>query len=111
MCPQELRKLLAWASAETCYGAFRALRALDENEPAVQGEHLNEAFWLHRVAVAAPPMVHMTTNARPEIVLFGEETLFVPPFPILAGDFTVTASQQDIQCTIARASRRLGHSK
>ena len=58
----QLRDLLATSTDdETRYGAFRALRALDEHDPMVQGELLNESFWLHRVApeaAAAGPPLH-----------------------------------------------------
>ncbi len=46
----KLRELLSSNSTEARYGAFRALRALDEREPNVRGEELNESFWVHRVA-------------------------------------------------------------
>jgi hypothetical protein len=111
ICHIELRRLLTSPSAETCYGAFRALRALDEHDEAVQGELLSDSFWLHRVATDAPPLVHMTTSHRAEVVLFGRDAVLSPPFAILAGDFTVTSGEQDGQCTIARISLQHGKSK
>jgi hypothetical protein len=110
VCHVELRRLLASPSPETRYGAFRALRALDEQAEAVQGEHLNDSFWLHRVAPNSPPLIHLATN-RAETVLFGEDALLIPPFPILAGEFTVTANKGDDRCTITRTSVRYGRSK
>jgi flagellar basal body P-ring protein FlgI len=111
ICHVELRKLLDSPSAETRYGAFRALRGMDESEEAVRGELLNESFWLHRVAPGSAPMVHMTTNKRPEIVLFGDEVLLTAPFSILAGgEFTVTAAPGDDHCTITHISVRHGKS-
>ena len=90
------------ADAETRYGAFRALRALNEDDPLVQGEFLNESFWLHRVAPDAPPLVHVSTTRRAEIVLFGEEPTLKPPFSFLAGQFAVTATPDDDRCTVSR---------
>src|SRR5205823_6553112 len=87
---------------ETRYGAFRALRTLDGHNEAVQGELLNESFWLHRVAPNTPPLVHISSTRRAEIVLFGEEPRLKPPFSILAGEFTVTASEDDPRCTLSR---------
>jgi hypothetical protein len=110
VCHVELRRLLASPSPETRYGAFRALRALDEQAEAVQGDHLNDSFWLHRVAPNSLPLVHLATN-RAEVVLFGEDALLLPPFPILAGEFTVTANKGDERCTITRTSLRHGKSK
>jgi Flagellar P-ring protein len=111
ICHVELRRLLTSPSAETCYGAFRALRALDEHDEAVQGEQLNDSFWLHRIATDAPPLVHMTTCHRAEVVLFGQDAILLPPFAICAGDFTLTAGEEDTQCTIARISIQRGNNK
>lgn len=97
---QEL--LLTSADAETRYGAFRALRALNEDDPLVQGEFLNDSFWLHRVAPDAPPLIHVSTNRRAEIVLFGETPTLKPPFSFLAGQFAVTATPDDEHCTVSR---------
>ena len=36
-------------SAETRYGAFRALWAMNEHDPQLRGEHLDNKFWLHDV--------------------------------------------------------------
>jgi hypothetical protein len=111
VCHVELARLLAEPSPETRYGAFRALRALDENAEIVRGERLNDSFWLHRVAPNSPPLVHIATRNRAEIVLFGEEAALVPPFPILAGEYTITAGKEDSCCTITRISLRHGKRK
>lgn len=98
----QLCELLASPNAETRYGAFRALRALDERDQVVQGERVNNSFWLHRVAPNAPPLVHLSTSRRAEIVLFGDEITLVPPFTLRAGEFAVTAGPEDRWCTISR---------
>jgi hypothetical protein len=107
----ELRRLLTSSSAETRYGAFRALRALDERDEVLQGEFLNDSFWLHRVAPDSPALVHISTTKRAEIVLFGQDAYLIPPFPILAGEFTITAARDDTRCTIKRVSVRHGRSE
>jgi hypothetical protein len=104
VCHVKLRELLSSRSVETRYGAFRALRTLDERESAVQGELLNDSFWLHRVHSDAPPLVHLSTSRRAEVVLFGADPMLVPPFSILAGEFTITAGDEDDHCTIRRLS-------
>jgi hypothetical protein len=104
ICRVKLRDLLSSHSAETRYGAFWALRTLDEKEMAVQGELLNDSFWLHRIRSDAPPLLHLSTSRRAEILLFGEDIRLVPPFSFLAGEFTITASEEDDHCTIRRLS-------
>jgi hypothetical protein len=66
-----LQSLLPSRSAETRYGAFRALWRMDRNLPLVRGERLGEACSLHVLDVAGPPLVHVTRSERPEIVFFG----------------------------------------
>jgi hypothetical protein len=107
----KLRELLATPSAQTRYGAFRALRALDEREPAIRGEEITGGFWLHRVVPNAAPLVHLSTSRRAEVVLFGDEPQLVPPFSFLAGEFTITAGQGDEHCTVSRFSTRSGTSR
>ncbi len=104
----ELRRLLASPSAETRYGAFRALRALDEREPSVQGDLLNDSFWLHRVVPKASPLVHVSSRLRAEIVLFGEEPQLLPPLSVVTSDFTITANREDDKCTVSRFSVQRG---
>jgi hypothetical protein len=104
VCHVELRRLLSSPSPETRYGAFRALRALDETEESIKGELLADSFWIHRVAPNSPSLLHVSTVNRAEIVFFGHEPQLIPPFPILAGEFTVTATQDDTRCTVTRAS-------
>lgn len=108
VCRVKLGELLSSSSPEARYGAFRALRALDEREPLVQGDLLNESFWLHRLAPNSPSLVHLSHSRRAEVVLFGEEAFLVPPFSFLAGDFTITANRDDNRCTIACISARRG---
>lgn len=104
VCHVKLRELLATsADDETRYGAFHALRALNEHEPDARGELLNDCFWLHRVAPNAPPLVHVSSTRRAEVVLFGREQVLRPPFSFLAGEFAVTASDDDRDhCTVSR---------
>src|SRR5262249_42084574 len=109
ICHVKLQELLAATSPETRYGAFRALRALDEHDTHVQGEWLNDSFWLHQVAGNSPALVHMSSSRRAEIVLFGDDCFLQPPFSILAGpEFTITAGKDDDHCIISRFSVQRG---
>ena len=68
-----LQSLLSSTSAETRYGAFRALWQMNHSLPLVRGERLGDACHLHVLDVKGPPLVHVTRSHRPEIVLFGVE--------------------------------------
>jgi hypothetical protein len=98
-----LQDLLAHPDPEVRYGAFRALRSLDEK--AYQGEIFEQGFTLHRVAAGSPPLVHVSTSRRAEIVLFGDDTDLAPGFSFLAGNFVIASAQDDTHCTI---SHRVG---
>lgn len=107
ICHVKLRDLLTTSQDdETRYGAFRALRALNPRHELVQGELLNESFWLHRVAPNTSPLVHISSTRRAEIVLFGEEPRLRPGFAFSAGDFVVTTSKDDDHCNISRVPMR-----
>lgn len=111
ICHLKLEELLACPSAEARYGAFRALRVLEEKQASslVKGKLLNDSYWLHRVAADSPGLVHISSSRRPEIVLFGEMARLEPPFSFLAGkEITVTAADEDNRCTISRISVRQG---
>lgn len=107
ICHVKLRELLSSESAETRYGAFRALRALDQRDPGTHGELLNDSFWLHRVAPASGSLVHFSTSRRAEVVLFGEDALFDPPFSFRAGpDFIISAGRDDDRCMVTCVTLR-----
>lgn len=109
ICDIQLRELMNSNSPETRYGAFRALRAMDERASGVDGQHLNQSFWLHRVAQGSAPLVHISTSQRAEIVLFGDDPCLEAPFSFLAGpEFTVTATEGDEQVTVSRFSKTQG---
>jgi len=101
VCRVKLQEMLAANSPETRYGAWRALRALDDRDPLVEGEKCGE-FWVHSVARHSAPQIHLSMSKRPEVVLFGPAPALVPPFTILAGEFTLKADDGDAQCTICR---------
>lgn len=97
-----LHELLGSSSAETRYGAFRALIELNPNDSVVAGEKLNDQFWYHVVRVGGPPMVHVTRNRRAEVVLFGSEITLKSPFAIDAGHRIVVTSREPGKVTVAK---------
>lgn len=108
----KLRELLREPHAELRFGAFRALQALNPNDRHVAGELINQSFHLHEVALDSPGLVHLSTVTRPEVVLFGEEPLLLPPFSLMAGpDYTVTAKAGDGHCIVSRICARQGNAQ
>jgi hypothetical protein len=81
----QLLQLLDVNSAETRYGAFRALWAMNHRDPLVRGENLGGKFSYHLVRSEGPPMVHVTRSFRPEIVLFGADLMLRTPVILDAG--------------------------
>nr|BAL54478.1 flagellar P-ring protein precursor FlgI [uncultured Planctomycetota bacterium] len=105
----KLQELMRHPSPNVRYGAFRALRFLDEHEAAVQGDFINQSFYLHRVAPDSPSLVHLTTLGRAEVVLFGEDPVLLPPFSLQAGrEFAVIAQSEDGRCIVSRFSAEKG---
>lgn len=83
------------------YGAFVALRSLNERHPELHGINIKKAFWLHEVAPDSTPVVHLTSRQRAEVVLFGNSGTLVPPFTIPVGhDFVVSAKAGDEKATV-----------
>jgi hypothetical protein len=102
----KLQDLMEKGAADaTRYGAFRALQTLDPTDRLTKGELLNSSFRLHRVAPEAPPLLHLCTARRAEIVQFGPEARFVPPFAYESNGYTVTARAGDTQCHVGYVTR------
>lgn len=84
-----LQELLHVPSAETRYGAFRALCYRNPYDRTVRGEVLQNdggaQFSYHGVMSNAPPLVHLTKSRKPEIVLFGDDIRIKQPFALNAG--------------------------
>ena len=80
-----LRGLLDVRSAETRYGAFRALWAMSPGDPLVRGEDLKGQFSYHVLDTNGPPLIHATSSHRAELVLFGHHHTLKTPFVLDAG--------------------------
>jgi hypothetical protein len=99
---ETLRDLLNTKSAETRYGAFRALWTMSPNDPLVHGEMLGDRFSYHVLDVQRPPMVHVTRSYRAEVVLFGKEQTFQLPLVADAGKHILVNGLSGAQITISR---------
>ncbi len=82
---EALNELLHVASAETRYGAFRALRTRNAADPLVRGEYLGGEFAYHLISTDGPAMIHISKAQRPEIVIFAPDQHIVPPAFLFAG--------------------------
>ena len=80
-----LRDLLDEPSAETRYGAFRALTILDAYDPFIAGDNLDDRFMLHTIQTPGDPLIHLTQRQRSEIVIFGADQAFETPLIVSAG--------------------------
>lgn len=98
----ELRPLLDEPSAETRYGAFRALWGMNRNDPAIKGEDLHGKLSLHIINSQAAPMVHVTRSIRPEVVLFGQDQRLATPFTLEAGKSTIVKADAPDRIVVSR---------
>ncbi len=98
----ELRQMLSEASAETRYGAFRALWLMNPNDSVIRGQVLGGQFGYHRLDVEGPSMIHITRSKRPEIVLFGKNQELVLPTSLDAGKDIIVRGTEDGQVTVSR---------
>jgi hypothetical protein len=100
---EKLRELLGVPSAETRYGAFRALTAMCPDDSLVKGENFGEQFSYHVLDTQGPPMIHVTRNRRAEVVLFGMNQRFLMPLaPLSAGNQIGVTQTADGQISVSK---------
>lgn len=91
------------------YGAFHALRLANEKHEAVRGREMARSYWLHHVASDSEPLVHLTTDRRNEIVLFGSVWPLSGGFAFPLGtEFTVTRKEGEESVVISRLTTKDG---
>jgi len=101
---EALRDLLSATSAETRYGAFRALWAMNSHDMLVRGENLGDQFSYHVLQTSGPPMIHVTRSYRPELVLFGADQRLRNPLSIEAGGEIMINTLDENRVTVSRFS-------
>ena len=82
-----LVQLLDEPSAETRYGAYRALRSMNSLDPLVRGEKFGDAFSYHVLDTSGPAMVHVARSRRAEVVIFGANERLQTPVILDAGKY------------------------
>ncbi|MBN1393968.1 MAG: flagellar basal body P-ring protein FlgI [Pirellulales bacterium] len=100
----KLCELLSEPSAETRYGAFRALWSMDKEKPLVKGELMGDQFYYHVLDVDGPPMIHVTRNRLPEIVVFGSQQQLLTPLSFSAGNEIMITSKGKNEISISKFS-------
>lgn len=102
-CTDRLAELTACSDPSLRYGAFLALRLADENNSSARGMLINNSFWLHQLALSSSPMIHLTTDRRCEVVLFGDAPKLRGPFTLPVGsEFTVHVPASGTEATVTR---------
>jgi flagellar basal body P-ring protein FlgI len=90
-------------SAETRYGAFRALWTIDRNDEFIGGESFNDEFNLHIIESDGDEMAHLTRFRVPQVVLFGRDQKLNTPVNLSAGrHIMITAPSNSDTITISR---------
>jgi hypothetical protein len=108
-CLDQLVELMKKGDASLRYGAFSALRAADENHDAIRGRRMGNSYWLHTVAGESAPLVHLTSERRNEIVLFGNVWPIRGAFSIPLGpDFVVRREEGEDSVVISRVVTKDG---
>lgn len=99
---EALRDLLEVESAQTRYGAFRALWARNARDPLVSGEDMSGQFSYHLIETKAKPMVHVTRSFRAEVVLFGPDQRLLTPLMLEAGKEIQVFAKEGDEITVSR---------
>jgi hypothetical protein len=89
-------------SAETRYGAFRALREMNAQERIVAADPEVKAFSYHVLKTAGPTMIHVTHSRYPEIVLFGADQRFRPTLAVNAGSQILVTGAGTDQISVSK---------
>lgn len=90
-------------SAETRYGAFRALWTIDRKDEYIAGEFLNDEFHLHVIKSQGDSMVHLTRFRVPQVVVFGADQKLRTPISLSAGrHIMITAPSGSDVVTVSR---------
>jgi hypothetical protein len=97
-----LRGLLEKDSAETRYGAFRALWAMNAQDPLVKGEQLGDQFSYHLLDTAGSPLIHVTRSYRPEIVMFGPRQRLKTPLLLEPNKQLLVKADKNGQVSVSR---------
>jgi hypothetical protein len=74
-----LESLFHVADAETRYGALRALRHRDRDDPRVTNQKIGDVGGILEVPSAGPPLVAVSLHETPEVAIFGNNPMLMLP--------------------------------
>ncbi len=106
ICRDKLGLLLASDDRALRCHAFHALALLDENDPRLGGQLLNETLWLYRIPHAPSAMVSYSTGKRPQVALFGRGVVLSPDTRTIIRDYTVQFDKNDGKFHVKRITTR-----
>ena len=98
----QLTELLHVPSAETRYGAFRALQNMNPRDPMLGQEVLGARLFYHEIASSGEPMIHVSRTRRPEIVTFGPGQRIETPLVVFAGRMLMIKGEAGAELKITR---------
>lgn len=97
-----LNELLHVSSAETRYGAFRALRTRNPKDSLLVGKTFHDEYSVHAIPSSADPMVHFTQSSKPEMVIFGDHLELLPTDFCYAGQSIVVKRIGERELRVSR---------
>ena len=98
----EIANLLHIESAETRYGAFRAMLTRNAQDPAVKGVALGDHLMLHTVSSEGPPMIHISRSRQAEVVIFGDNVRINGELVLATDNHITLKSLADGQIRVSR---------
>ena len=96
-----LSALLDVPSAETRFGAFRALQARNSAAPLVQGNAMSD-FTFHQLPTTQSPVVHFSVSDTAKMVVFGMELEMRPTNFLYAGKEILIRPSGEDQLQVSR---------
>ncbi len=103
VCLDQLAELTRNPDPQLRYGAFVALRLVDAKHEAVRNRTVNGSFQVFHVAPETEGLVHVSTDRRSEVVVFGTHNPLRTPFSFpLGNSFTVSAKEGQPTVTVSR---------
>ena len=96
-----LSDLMDVTSAETRFGAFRALRERTPDAPLVQGRKIAD-FSFHVIPTTQSQVVHFSISRHPDVVVFGTDIHVRPSSFIYAGKEILIRPGEEGQLQVSR---------